>query len=43
MSAFIDKKSNFTVSYIETRDAVDAFAAKKLSLLFIVPKDDYEN
>ena len=43
MSAFIDKKTNYSVSYIESKDAVDAFASKKLSILFVVPKEDSEN
>ena len=43
MSAFIDKKSTFKVNYIESPEEVDAFATKKLSILFIVPKEDLEN
>lgn len=43
MVAFIEKKSNFSVSYLETPADVEAFAAKKLSMLFVVPKEDEEN
>ena len=36
MSAFIEKKSNFQVSFINNPSEVEAFASKKLSLLFVV-------
>lgn len=43
MSQFIEKKSNFQVQYIDNPTEVEAFAQKKLSLLFVVPKEDKEN
>ncbi len=43
MAAFIDKKANYSVKYLETKEEADQFIAKKLSILFYLPKDDSEH